>query len=131
MPARFCKSGVPNVSGVITLKRELPHGQAIDERSILSEESLFHSTNSMGRRGTAMISYSGTLLTEVCTRVKHLGYADSKRVKIYGKEFEIVSDPFPHDGGIAAPSHRQRVTDHRGENILSLLIAWVNASTHR
>ncbi len=48
-----------------------------------------------------MISHSGSLLTEVCTRVKHLGYAASERVRIYGKEFEIVSDPFPHDGGIA------------------------------
>jgi len=48
-----------------------------------------------------MTSYSGRSLTEICTRVKHLGYAASKHVRIYGEEFEVVSDPFPHDGGIA------------------------------
>ncbi len=48
-----------------------------------------------------MTSYSGRSLTEICMRVKHLGYAASKHVRIYGEEFEVVSDPFPHDGGIA------------------------------
>ncbi len=48
-----------------------------------------------------MTSYSGSPLTEICARVKHLGYAASKRVRIYGEEFEVVSDPFPHEGGVA------------------------------
>jgi hypothetical protein len=38
---------------------------------------------------------------EVCARIKHLGYAASKQVKLYGEEYEIVSDPFPEDQGIA------------------------------
>jgi hypothetical protein len=37
----------------------------------------------------------------MCARVKHLGYVASKRVRLYGEEFEVVSDPFPHDDGIA------------------------------
>ncbi|HXR15218.1 MAG TPA: hypothetical protein VN777_03310 [Terriglobales bacterium] len=48
-----------------------------------------------------MTSYDEISLSEVCTRVKNLGYAPSKRIRIYGEEFDIVSDPFPHDGGLA------------------------------
>ena len=40
-------------------------------------------------------------LSEVCARVRHLGYAVSGRVRLYGEEFEVVSDPFPEQGGIA------------------------------
>jgi hypothetical protein len=38
---------------------------------------------------------------EVCARIKHLGYATSKQVRLYGEEYEIVSDPFPEAAGIA------------------------------
>lgn len=38
---------------------------------------------------------------EICTRVKHLGYSASHHIRIYGEEFEVMSDPFPHNGGIA------------------------------
>jgi len=48
-----------------------------------------------------MTSHSDIASSEICTRVKKLGYADSNRIRIYGEEFEIVSDPFPHGGGIA------------------------------
>jgi hypothetical protein len=48
-----------------------------------------------------MTSHSDIASSEICTRVKKLGYAPSKRIRIYGEEFEIASDPFPHDGGIA------------------------------
>jgi hypothetical protein len=40
-------------------------------------------------------------VTEICARVKHLGYAVSKRVRLYGEEFDVVSDPFPDADGIA------------------------------
>ncbi len=40
-------------------------------------------------------------MAEVCARVRHLGYAPSGRVRLYGEEFEVVSDPFPEAGGIA------------------------------
>lgn len=40
-------------------------------------------------------------ITEICTRVKHLGYEPSKRIRLYGEEFEVVSDPFPAAGGVA------------------------------
>jgi hypothetical protein len=40
-------------------------------------------------------------VSELCAHVKHLGYATSRRVRLYGEEFEVVSDPFPEAGGIA------------------------------
>ncbi len=40
-------------------------------------------------------------ISEVCARVKHLGYGASGQVRLYGQEFEVVSDPFPEDDGIA------------------------------
>jgi hypothetical protein len=40
-------------------------------------------------------------LAEICTSVKNLGYGISQRVRLYGEDFEVVSDPFPEGGGIA------------------------------
>jgi len=40
-------------------------------------------------------------VSEICARVKHLGYAASQRIRIYGEEFDVVSDPFPEANGIA------------------------------
>jgi hypothetical protein len=40
-------------------------------------------------------------ISEICDHVKHLGYAVSGCIRLYGEEFEVVSDPFPQDDGIA------------------------------
>ena len=40
-------------------------------------------------------------LTQVCADVKDLGYATSSRIRLYGEEFEVMSDPFPEADGIA------------------------------
>ena len=40
-------------------------------------------------------------VSEICAHVKHLGYAMSRHIRLYGEEFEVVSDPFPEAGGIA------------------------------
>ena len=50
-----------------------------------------------------MTSHRGYLpsISDICARVKHLGYATSKRIRLYGEEFEVVSDPFPEADGIA------------------------------
>jgi hypothetical protein len=40
-------------------------------------------------------------LSEVCAHVKHLGYAASEHIRLYGEEYEVVSDPFPEADGIA------------------------------
>ncbi|MFZ1919209.1 MAG: hypothetical protein WAU58_16670 [Terriglobales bacterium] len=40
-------------------------------------------------------------VVDICARVKNLGYTVSKRVRLYGEELEVVSDPFPEADGIA------------------------------
>lgn len=47
-------------------------------------------------------------LTEICTRVKHLGYTTSGRVRLYGEEFEVVSEPFADAEGIAVHAKSRR-----------------------
>jgi len=50
-----------------------------------------------------MISHSGDFpsVSEICAHVKHLGYATSERIRLYGEEFQVVSDPFPEANGVA------------------------------
>ncbi len=50
--------------------------------------------------------------SEVCARVRNLGYAVSGKVRLYGEEFEVVSDPFPEANGIAV-----RVTSKKDSTI--------------
>jgi len=38
---------------------------------------------------------------EICARVKNLGYTTSGRVRLYGEEFEVVSEPFAEANGIS------------------------------
>ena len=39
---------------------------------------------------------------ETCRKLMSLGYARSNRVRLYGLEVELISDPYPdRDGGIA------------------------------
>jgi hypothetical protein len=40
-------------------------------------------------------------ITEICAGVKRLGYAARARIRLYGEEFEVVSDPFADADGIA------------------------------
>ena len=36
----------------------------------------------------------------ICESVRRLGYGIGKNIRLYGKEFEVISDPFPEAGGI-------------------------------
>jgi hypothetical protein len=40
-------------------------------------------------------------IAEVCASVRRLGYGVSQSIRLYGEEFEVVSDPFPEAGGVA------------------------------
>jgi hypothetical protein len=40
-------------------------------------------------------------IAEVCASVKRLGYGPNQTIRLYGEEFEVVSDPFPEAGGVA------------------------------
>ncbi len=38
---------------------------------------------------------------ELCDRLKKMGYAESHHIRIYGQEFDLISNPFPQGNGIA------------------------------
>jgi len=48
-----------------------------------------------------MSNFESLSVVDICTRVKNLGYTVSKRVRLYGEELEVVSDPFPEADGVA------------------------------
>jgi len=52
-------------------------------------------------------------LNEVCDRLQKMGYAEFKRIRIYGQEFEVVSNPFPQGDGIAIRAFSKRETQTR------------------
>jgi hypothetical protein len=37
----------------------------------------------------------------ICTRLQELGYAREKRIRLYGEEFQLVSNPIPDGNGFA------------------------------
>ncbi|MGA7401817.1 MAG: hypothetical protein WCC99_00250 [Candidatus Sulfotelmatobacter sp.] len=51
-------------------------------------------------------------ISEMCDHVKHLGYTTSGRIRLYGEEFEVVSEPFLEDDGIAV-----RVKSNRNSTV--------------
>ena len=56
-------------------------------------------------------------VSEICAKIKHLGYGVSASVRLYGEDFEVVSDPFPEADGIAV-----RVTTVKDSKIRVLQI---------
>jgi hypothetical protein len=54
---------------------------------------------------------------DACARIKHLGYVAFRRVRIYGEEFELLSDPFPERDRIAI---RAKAKGDSGVRILRL-----------
>src|ERR1700693_2270342 len=47
------------------------------------------------------LSVAFSPVSRICAQVKHLGYAAARRIRLYGEEFEVVSDPFPEADGVA------------------------------
>ncbi len=41
------------------------------------------------------------LAKDICEKLKHLGYSRSKHIHLYGESFQLVSDPFPLETGVA------------------------------
>ena len=58
-------------------------------------------------------SPQATELHDICARLERMGYAQSKRIRIYGEEFEVISNPFPHGDGIAVRAFSKRETEAR------------------
>jgi len=51
--------------------------------------------------------------SEVCAQIKKFGYAASQKIRIYGEEFDVLSDPFPSDGGIAIEVRSKKTSETR------------------
>jgi hypothetical protein len=47
-------------------------------------------------------------VSQTCAKVKRLGYGASASVRLYGEEFEVISDPFPEGGGIAVHARTKK-----------------------
>jgi len=47
-------------------------------------------------------------IAEICDSVKRLGYEPAQSTRLYGEEFEVISDPFPEAGGIAVSVRAKR-----------------------
>jgi hypothetical protein len=65
---------------------------------------------------------------EACARIKHLGYVACRRVRIYGEEFELLSDPFPEADRIAIRAKAIRDSSVR---ILRLPVTIVQSGRRR
>ncbi len=50
---------------------------------------------------TSLNNQSSSLNEQICAGVKRLGFGLKQTVRLYGEEFEVMSDPFPEAGGIA------------------------------
>jgi len=59
---------------------------------------------------------------ELCERLKALGYAHRKRIKIYGEEFDLTSNPIADGNGFAIEAISRKSGDARRLRIpLSIL----------
>ena len=65
---------------------------------------------------------------DACARIKHLGYVASRHVRIYGEEFELLSDPFPEHDQIAV---RAKAQGDSGVRILRLPVNIVQSGRGR
>ena len=61
-------------------------------------------------------------MSEICDQIKQRGYAQSKVVRIYGEEFEILSDPFPNDAGVAVRARSRRNSQVRALQLPAALL---------
>ena len=61
-------------------------------------------------------------MSEVCEQIKKSGYAESRVVRIYGEEFEILSDPFPSEAGVAVQVRSRRTSQVRALQLPATLV---------
>lgn len=48
-----------------------------------------------------IVAIQGSRDQEVGERLKALGYARPNHIRMYGEEFDLTSDPVPHESGFA------------------------------
>src|SRR5580704_4259627 len=89
-----------DVTGLNVQVREVVYGRVrfsvIDDEEAVSagdgEMSCLAFSHRFARTGS---------VEEDCARIKQLGYGASRHIRIYGEEFELLSDPFPQANRIA------------------------------
>jgi hypothetical protein len=47
-------------------------------------------------------------IQEMCDRLKKIGYAMYNRIRMYGEEFEVISNPYPDGKGISVEAVSKR-----------------------
>lgn len=65
-------------------------------------------------------------MAEVCEQIKKCGYEESQVVRIYGEEFEILSDPFPNEAGVAVRVRSRRTLQVRALQLPATLVRRAN-----
>ena len=68
---------------------------------------------------------------EVCAGVKRLGYGAKQTVRLYGEEFEVISDPFPEAGGIAVTARTKKNDSIRVVQLPATVLQSVKGAWHR
>jgi hypothetical protein len=84
------------------------HFAVIDDGEAANTKNGEMSCLAFVRRFTKMGSLELASLEEDCARIKYLGYAASRHVRIYGEEYELLSDPFPQANLIAIRAKAKR-----------------------
>ena len=78
-----------------------------------------------GKRGFVNSRLSSPPISEVCAEIKKFGYTISQRIRIYGEEFEVLSDPFPNEGGVAIEVRSRNSPEARVLQLPATVIHWV------
>ncbi len=68
------------------------------------------------------------LAKDVCEKLKKLGYSRSSYIRLYGENFQLVSDPFPHEAGFAVEVTTAKSTARR---VLKLPLPVLNTAIQR
>jgi len=50
---------------------------------------------------------------ELCEKLKALGYADRNRIRIYGEEFDLLSNPISDEHGVSIEAKSRKSGDAR------------------
>ena len=67
----------------------------------------------------------------VCAGVKRLGFGAKQTVRLYGEEFEVISDPFPEAGGIAVTVRTKKNDSIRVVQLPSTVLQSVKGAWRR
>jgi hypothetical protein len=65
------------------------------------------SSDDQVQRGYAMIKQHDKQLV-ICHKLRELGYASARHVRLYGEEFHLISDPIPDGDGFAVEGIARR-----------------------